>query len=136
LVDTKNQQLSVRITAEMGVRRMRKSIIVLLLMLLVISFSVISLELARISYFYPRIPKPDYPPPLNRTEAWQQDLDYFQTYIQLNRPYTDETRAGAQALASSLSDNIDILSDAELKLGMQRRLHFPKMGIRSSAYLA
>lgn len=97
---------------------MRKIFTVFMLTVVVIGAAGVGIELARKAYFYPAVPEPDYPSPNNRTEAWRQDLDYFQRYVALNRPYTDETRAEALALVSNLRENIDELSDAELKLGI------------------
>ncbi|MAT96973.1 MAG: hypothetical protein CL608_07515 [Anaerolineaceae bacterium] len=88
--------------------------------IIMLAVGLLGLELARQAYFYPTIPAADYPPPANREEAWQQDLDYLQTYVALNRPYTDETRAEALALINTHTTNIDNLSDAELKLGIAR----------------
>jgi hypothetical protein len=107
---------------------MKKRLKFFVLVLVVIGTAVIGIELARQSYFYPTIPEPDYPPPGNRTEAWQQDLDYFENYIALNRPYTDETHTAALILVSGLSENIDNLSDAELKLGIAKAIALSQNG--------
>lgn len=93
---------------------------VFLRIIIILAVGLLGLELARQAYFYPQIPAADYPPPLNRAEAWQQDLDYLRTYVALNRPYTDETRAEALALTNTLTANVNNLSDAELKLGIAR----------------
>lgn len=87
---------------------------------IMLAVGLLGLELARQAYFYPSIPAADYPTPTGRAEAWQQDLDYLRTYVALNRPYTEETRAEALALINTLTANIDNLSDAELKLGIAR----------------
>ena len=99
---------------------MLKGTTLFLRIIIMLAVGLLGLELARQAYFYPRIPAADYPPPPNRAEAWQQDLDYLRTYVALNRPYTDETRAEALALINTLTANIDNLSDAELKLGIAR----------------
>jgi len=104
---------------------MRKIFIVFLLIVVVIG---VGIESTRKAYFYPAVPEPEYPPPDNRTEAWQQDLDYFQRYIQLNRPYTDKTRADALALTNHMSENVDNLSDAELKLGLAKAIALSQNG--------
>ena len=107
---------------------MRKIFIVFLLIVVVIGIGIASIESTRKAYFYPAVSEPDYAPPDNRTEAWQQDLDYFQTYIQLNQPYTDEARADALVLTSYMIENIDTLSDAELKLGLAEAIALSQNG--------
>lgn len=107
---------------------MKKRFVVFVLAFVLMGTAVITIELARKSYFYPTIPQPDFSPPGNRTEAWQQDLDYFQNYIWLNRPYTDETRQDALFLVQRLRENIDELSDAELKLGIAEAVALSQNG--------
>jgi len=108
------------ITLEMGDLQMWKATTLFLRIVIMLAVGLLGLELARQAYFYPTIPAADYPLPANREEAWQQDLDYLRTYVALNRPYTDETRAEALARINTLTANVNNLSDAELKLGIAR----------------
>ncbi len=107
---------------------MRKIFTAFLLIIVAIGACIVGLEFARKAYFYPAVPESDYPTPGNRNEAWLQDLEYFQTYIQLNRPYTNEARADAQALTNHMVESVDILSDAELKLGLAEAIALSKNG--------
>ncbi len=95
---------------------MSKITTLFLRIIIMLAVGLLGLELARQAYFYPRIPAADYLPPPNRAEAWQQDLDYLRTYVALNRPYTAEARTVTLDLIDALTNNIDNLSNAELKL--------------------
>lgn len=108
------------ITLKAGNHQMPKKTTLFLRIVIMLAVGLLGLELARQAYFYPRIPAADYPPPPNRAEAWQQDLDYLRTYVALNRPYTAETRTAALDFIYTLTNNINNLSDAELKLGIAR----------------
>ena len=97
--------------------------------------SVLLLLIGRMGYvsakqltFQPTIPAPAYDVPQSRTEAWQQDLDYFGHYLRLNRPYTEETRATAEKIIEQLVQNIETLSDNELKLGVVEAIALSQNG--------
>jgi hypothetical protein len=107
---------------------MQKLGLFLLFAFLLGSITLAGAELARQAYFYPAIPTPDYPSPQDRVAAWEQDLHYFQTYIQLNRPYTDTSRAAAMSIVQDLTKNIEHLTDAELKLDIARAIALSQNG--------
>lgn len=58
---------------------MKKTFIVFTLTLVAIGIGVGGIELAGEAYFYPDIPKPDYPFPGNRSEAWAPDFMTIKT---------------------------------------------------------
>jgi len=77
-----------------------------------------SLLLARDLYFYPSPPTADYPPATDTLTARVQDVDYFRHYLTLDRSYTAESRAAAEAMLETLP--LDSLSDAQFQLAIAR----------------
>lgn len=45
--------------------------------------------------FIPTVPEPEFAEPANQLEAYAQDLDYLETYADLDKAFEDETRRGA-----------------------------------------
>ncbi len=68
--------------------------------------------------WYPGAPEANYPEPANRLEARQQDLAYFRHYLDLDKSYTPETRAAAEAILARLAGQLGNLSDAQFQLAI------------------
>jgi hypothetical protein len=98
----------------------RKQIItgVSLLLVPLIAYGVY--ELAMHLRFSPTPPAADFTAPASRTEARQQDLIYFENFLELDRSYTPQTRAVARGMLDELAEQLEFLSDAQFQLGITR----------------
>lgn len=70
--------------------------------------------------FYPEPPKPDYAPASDAATRQRQDLDYFRHYFELNRSYTPQALAQAQALREEALAKAGSFSPAEFDLAVGR----------------
>ncbi|MBO9663347.1 hypothetical protein [Dokdonella sp.] len=70
--------------------------------------------------FYPTPPKADYPPASDVATRQRQDLDYFRHYLELNRSYTPQARAQAEALREEDLAKAGSFSPAAFDLAVAR----------------
>jgi len=66
-------------------------------------------------------PLPLHPPPKNRVEAWQQDLDALEwRFLEYDRSFTPETKAQAQQQITRLRAALSSISDPEVIVSISR----------------
>lgn len=78
------------------------------------------MELTASLYYYPSAPDADFPPPADVVEARQQDIEYFRHYLELDKSYTDDTRARAEAILDAMDSRLDDMTDAGFQLEIAR----------------
>lgn len=72
------------------------------------------------SIYHPKPPSPAFPTPSTTEEARQQDIAYFRHFLELDKSYTESSRASAKGLLRQLGSNLDELTDAQFELGVAR----------------
>lgn len=70
--------------------------------------------------FYPSVPRADFPPAQNLTQAQQQDFDYFRYYLDYNKAYSRQARAQAALMLAGYRGKAGMLSPAAFDLAIAR----------------
>lgn len=77
-------------------------------------------EVAMPAYFNPEAPKAAYAAPATPAEANRQDLDYLKHFLALDRSFTADAKAKAEAIRQEMIAKAETLSKAELAVGIAR----------------
>ena len=102
-------------------RRWIKRSVLTVLAVAVIGLTLYGLaELGMSLHYYPDPPRADYPAPADAVEARRQDIDYFRHYLELDRSYTDATRARAEAILAGMEPRLGDMTDAGFQLEIAR----------------
>ncbi len=70
--------------------------------------------------FIPFPPEADYPPPVDRIEAFRQDLDFLRRYPDYDWTFTDSEESAFRAAIDELESRLDTLTPAQFELGVAR----------------